>query len=251
MTSNSSVESRKAGWRLKPVMTDAEVDALTHLTSEEKEKAKLTLTRGFTAGNDGWSLMGNDPELQAVVRVFEQCVISLLGGDADEGLVDYAGIPFAPMNLICWEVARFCDADWMIGLSSSLTARGMENMPNPENDAALLGVLAFPDSPLWNDEQRLVLKFVNACLANTMTDELYGEAQKTWGEKKILRMIAFIGFAQMWANLQNVVNLTWERGTSPLPAGSYPTFEKLGPNGPAYTTTKKVLDRVWDLWATL
>ncbi|MBT8340507.1 MAG: hypothetical protein HKP58_01835 [Desulfatitalea sp.] len=42
-----------------------------------------------------------------------------------------------------------------------------------------------------------------------MSDELFDQALKTWGEKKTLRHILFVGFAFQCAMFQNACKLRW------------------------------------------
>ncbi|MBT8340498.1 MAG: hypothetical protein HKP58_01880 [Desulfatitalea sp.] len=197
---NNELSQQTKGIRLPMVRTDADIDALSHLNSEEKAAAKENQRR--VPPSDGWYLLGHDPELQAISRIDEIASIGLLKPDTQM-------VPFGPMNLICIEVGRHMGADWMaIGMST--IAINMAKVMKRDLNPAKLAVIENPDSNIWTDEERLTLKFTRACLTNTMTDEVFAQARETWGEKRLLRIIRWISYVHFWAMVQNACNLKWE-----------------------------------------
>jgi hypothetical protein len=55
-------------------------------------------------------------------------------------------------------------------------------------------LMDFPDSEVWNSEQRLMLRYAKAVLDNTMTDDLWKEAVDAWNPKMCVRYIHVINF---------------------------------------------------------
>ncbi|MBT8342281.1 MAG: hypothetical protein HKP58_18280 [Desulfatitalea sp.] len=204
------------GIRLPIIRCDEDVDTIPHLNDEEKAAAKENLRR--IPPSDGWLVLTNDPEMQAVASIYENALIGILAPD-------FQGISGGSMNLICHAVGRLAGCEWMsalmakLGLSAPKTAEGW--------DPAQLAMLAYPDSALWSEEQRLTLKFVEACFTNTMTDELFAQARETWGEKRLLRHIFFIGYVHSWAMLENSCNLAYTPVASDVKVAPDET-EKLG-----------------------
>ena len=62
-------------------------------------------------------------------------------------------------------------------------------------------LLDFPDSDIWNEDERLVLKFVDATFNFKMTDELFQAAVEAWGPKTIMRCIGLLMYYYMMALL--------------------------------------------------
>ncbi|MBT8342100.1 MAG: hypothetical protein HKP58_14395 [Desulfatitalea sp.] len=184
--------------RLPIVKTPADVAALTNLSKEEKEMALVNLKK--VPLSDGWALLGSDPELQAFMHIIEQQSTALLDGD-------FQGAPFSPMNLVTLAVVKHTGNDYMDGLFSALTAVEIGQYKLSKDEYMKLGVLDNPDSCLWNDEERLSLKFASAVLNNTMTDELFEQARTTWGEQKLLRLFFWMSFAHTWGMLNNMMNI--------------------------------------------
>ncbi|MBT8340499.1 MAG: hypothetical protein HKP58_01875 [Desulfatitalea sp.] len=199
MTKNANERSKQPkGIRLPILRNDADIEAMSHLSEAEKAAAKDNLKR--VPPSDGWLMLENDPEMQAVANIYENALIGLLAPD-------FQGTSGSPMNLICHEVARLTGCEWM----AALLAKGAITSPLSKEywDPAQLAMLPYPDSALWNEEQRLALKFIDACVTNSMTDELFAQAREVWGEKRLLRHIFFIGYAHTWAMVENACNLTY------------------------------------------
>lgn len=48
-------------------------------------------------------------------------------------------------------------------------------------------LLGHPQSTVWNDADRLTLKFTEGTIRRTMTDELFAHAEAVWGRKQLIR----------------------------------------------------------------
>ncbi|MBT8342535.1 MAG: hypothetical protein HKP58_06035 [Desulfatitalea sp.] len=213
---STELSKQPEGIRLPILRTHADIDASSHLTEEEKAMAKDNLTR--VPPSDGWYMLENDPEMQALANIHENGLIGLLDPD-------FQGIKGGPMNLVCLELARLTGCEWM---ASFLAKIGMTSpLSSDDWDPAQLAVLSFPDSKLWSENQRLALKFIGACYNHAMTDELFEQARKAWGEKRVLRFIFFIGYVNTWAMVENACNLTFTPVSSEAKVAANET-EKLG-----------------------
>ncbi|MBT8342686.1 MAG: hypothetical protein KJP07_21980 [Desulfatitalea sp.] len=198
--SNSETKRPDGQFRLPTIKTEADLDALTHLSDEEKAYGKQVLKKIPTS--DGWQIMGNDPELQALWHIMERTYTALLEGD-------FQGKPFGPMHLMAAKTAKKAGSDYVFGLFAVLTVRQIEAFKQPSDYSAKIGMLDNPDSGLWNEEERLILKFAEATLENKMTDELFEQARAAWGEKRLLRNVSWITFVDMWGKMSNVLGMTY------------------------------------------
>lgn len=200
--SNCATTNNPGKTRLPIVKTAADIEGLTHLSKEEKEMGVKNIKR--IPVSDGWQIMGNDPELQIFLHMMERQFTALLEGD-------FQGIPFSPMCLMCAETGRQTNSSYVYDFFVALIAREMPVFDVPWKDTAKLALLDNPDSDLWSEEERLVLKFTKAVHKNEMTDELFEQARLAWGEKRILRSIAWISFVDMWGKLSNTLGLEFRK----------------------------------------
>ena len=76
-----------------------------------------------------------------------------------------------------------------------------------------LQLMDFPESEVWNDDQRLMLKFAKAVLDNTMTDELWKEAVDAWNPKMCVRYIHVINFFLGAAIMNRTLGVTYPMAT--------------------------------------
>lgn len=209
-TGRQTTEVEKA-FRLNQIRTSADVEALSHLDADEKALGKALLRK--IPDSHGWAILGNDPELQALWHTMERVYMGLFES--------FQGVPLGAMNLIALETSLYAGSDYVYGLFATLTARQMAAYNMPVDYYGKLAVVGSPDSPMWTDEERLVLEFTRASLENRMSDELFEQARETWGEKRLLRTLAWMSYVQMWSNVSNVLDLKFDPDM--LPAGeSYP-----------------------------
>jgi hypothetical protein len=69
-------------------------------------------------------------------------------------------------------------------------------------------LIDYPESDVFSPEERLAIKFSNAVLKNTMTDEIFAEAVERWGIKLTMRYIHFVGMYTMVTMSLNACGLT-------------------------------------------
>lgn len=58
-------------------------------------------------------------------------------------------------------------------------------------------------SKLFDDEQRLVLEYVEAVVTGSVPDELFARVKEKWGQKGTVEFTAVIGTFSLWAMLIN------------------------------------------------
>ena len=192
--------------RMPIVKTEADVDRLSDLSPEEKVLAKENLKK--VPLTDGWALMGSDPEAQAFFSMVENGIQKLLRPDVQAD-------PGGPMSLSGLYIAKRMNGEWMSSLLNVLYATSIEPWEKKDFSAAHLGLIDFPDSPMWSAEQSLTLRFTQACYDGEMSDELYNEAREMWGDKRILRLTLWFGFVQTWVFIQNTAGLSYVPGSHP------------------------------------
>lgn len=189
------------GLRLPLLDSAAAIAAAPNLTAEEKEMAIGNLNR--CPPNDAWYLLNHEPKLVAVMQIWGTCFMELLD--------DAPGIPGKPGQWMAFEAARFMNCEFMAAILSTSAVNTGEVCGNHN---AQLGILDFPDSKLWTDQQRLAIKFARAVLEGSVSDDLYAEAVEAWGEKKIMSYILMLGWDMIWAMLANTFNLTSLHGAA-------------------------------------
>ncbi|MBT8340683.1 MAG: hypothetical protein HKP58_11255 [Desulfatitalea sp.] len=197
--------------RMKVIHEEKDINALSHLSAQEKALAKKNLPKVWPS--DGMYMMGNDPELQVAFSLSERAAEALLAPDSQM-------FPYTTMNLICAVTARLTKCEWFmhgwtVVTSAAVNAWEGEDVGRDQHYFQL-GMLEFPDAKCWSAEQSLTIRFNEACLEYRMTDELYNEAKEMWGEKKLLRIIYFIGFVQTTLMMVNAVNIKGDYGTEPI-----------------------------------
>ncbi len=230
------LEVEKA-FRMPQIKTAADIDALSHLSDEEKAYGKTVLKK--IPVSHGWLVLGNDPELQAIWHLMEREYTALLEGD-------FQGVPFGPMHLISLETSRQVGNDYVYGLFCALTVRQIEAYGLPADDAAKIALSANPDNGVWSDEERLILKFTRAILGNSMNNELFEQARAEWGEKRLLRLFAWVNFVDMWSRLANMLNMGFSAEMLP-PGMKFPPEAIKGVTAFMQVTRKQVRDFVESL----
>ncbi|MBT8342101.1 MAG: hypothetical protein HKP58_14400 [Desulfatitalea sp.] len=207
----NATKSGPEGFRMPLIKSPADVEALSHLSPDEKALGVENLKK--FPPSDGYFIMGNDPDMQATLRIMEMEITSLLHPD-------HQGIPFSPMNLMALEVARHIGNDYLTGLMQNVTANTIGDFQKPYDHYMKLGMIENQDSAVWNDEQQLAIKFTRACLEFNMTDEVFEQARAAWGEKKVLRYIAWISYVHQWGMIQSALGMKYLPETMTYPRGS-------------------------------
>ncbi|MBT8339615.1 MAG: hypothetical protein HKP58_10450 [Desulfatitalea sp.] len=209
--SHSEIKTMKrqpGEFRLPRIKTAADIEALSHLSKEEKDLAMFNLNK--EPPTDGWTMMINDPELQAFWSMMQSEFIALFDGD-------FIAIPFSFMNLTTLVTVKHTNSNWHYGFLTAWTGKQIGAHKLPEISYAKLAQLDYPDADVWTDEERLIIKFAVALLEHSMSDELFDQARAAFGDKKVLRGIAWVGYVKMWAMLVDALDLKY-LATMDLPA---------------------------------
>lgn len=187
-------------FRMQVVKTPEDVDGLNHLSAEEIDLAKVNLRK--VPPTDGWWILGNDPELQAFWQIMERDLTALLHPD-------FQGTPFTPLNLITLQVARILECEYLLGVLVSTTVNSINHRDLGAAAHTKLSLLAHPESAAWSEEERVALKFAQACLDRTMSDELFQQAVHLWGAQKTLRHISWVAYVNQWVILEEALGMRY------------------------------------------
>ncbi len=197
------------GLRLPMVKVPEDVDKLDALSPEEKEFAKKNIS--MVPGTEGWWMLGNDPTTQAFWQFTERLFTSTLGSTQMTAF----NFQMISLNVIVKELN--CEyAQGIMGYSGLCCA--LDQNIDMNLASAKMMLLDHPESDVWSQEERLSINFTNACLKNTMTDELFQEALDTWGETKTVRYMAWVGYGWFMTMMENVLGmkhdpaLSWPKG---------------------------------------
>ena len=175
-----------AGARVRLVHKPADYEDLPHLSEKEKEVAGKVLVdylENFGTETSHYAAaMLNDPALYVTTTIGFQNVKKLIMS----GYVDKQ-VRGSAVNMMFINIMKHVKCQQ--GLETFI-----ENYVGRESfDPRKAVMIDFPDSDIFTPEERLAIKFSNAVLKSTMTDEIFNEAVERWGVKMTLRYISFIG----------------------------------------------------------
>ena len=110
-------------------------------------------------------------------------------------------VPHTVLNLLFLSVAKHFHWAWGMGAMAAI-------LPDVKGfDPERIFMLDFPESEVWNEEQRFALIFAKAVLTLTVTDEIMAQAIEMWGVKLTIRHIALIGSLTSQALFMNAFNV--------------------------------------------
>ena len=113
------------------------------------------------------------------------------------------------LNLLVLTVMKFAGDETLIGgITRGTYEHHLEGF-KPHHVA----LMDFPDSEVWNPEQRLMLRYAKAVLENTMTNELWEEAVTRWNAKMCVRYIHVINFFLGAAIMNRTLKVTYPMTT--------------------------------------
>ena len=191
--------------RLPSVRTPADVDKLK-LGKEEKALAKENLKR--VPPTDGWWIMGSSPDIQAMWQMVERWLLSSM-------YPEFQAVPLSPTNLMTIMVSKYNDSEYAVGLLNNYTIRAVDALGMEEEILTKLHMLDYPESEIWSEEESLIIRFTNAAMDRNVSDELYKEAQKAWGDEKILQYVSWMGFVDSVVRMCKVADIKYNFGMQP------------------------------------
>jgi hypothetical protein len=176
--------------RVAPLYTAKDVAAVPYFDDEERLLAETKLLRSVEKYD-------NQPTITVATGAHDPHGATAIGayGDAIRPLVtptkaDGHTVGGTILNLLVMQTHRHTrDECLLAGL-----ARFAADRHAPGFKVHHYALLDFPESEVWSDEQRLMIRWSKAVLDNTMTDDLWRQAETAWGVKMCLRYIQFIGY---------------------------------------------------------
>lgn len=180
--------------RLKPLWTKADIDAVPYFDDEERELATAKLLRSLKKyGNQATITVAtgaHDPKGAMITARYGDELSPLMLDRPEERHV----IGGTVLNLLVLTVMRHCHDETLTGSLSRGGAGLATGYETPGFKRHHLMMMDFPESEVWNAEQRMMLIFSRAVLDNAVTDDIWDGAVNTWGVKKVLRYIQFMGY---------------------------------------------------------
>jgi hypothetical protein len=174
--------------RLKPISTEADVAAVPWFDDEDRAVCLDTLLRSIKLYDAQPTIVVrtavNDPKGARAKFEYGAELNKLLG---NEGMNRHT-VQGSILNLLVVMTLQHTNDEC---LAPAIIAGNGKAVPGfkPHHYA----LMRFPDSEVWSDEQRLILRYTRAVLDNTMTDALWTEAVKFWGPQTCLRFVHLIG----------------------------------------------------------
>lgn len=208
-----AIQQNDPARRVKFLNSPEEFDALPYMSDEARGMAKaLVQELNSTYDTDevpdhgalkkrepSLGLVQRDPEmLQTLMAYFDPLASQVSGlgnyalGDATtrasgiDGVTDDPVIKrkFRNSMLMCLKVAHRNGDDWFTRLQATIPG-----FLTPEQAS----VVGNPLSSAWDAEDSLVLRYTQAFLDGTVTDDLFAEANAAWNEKVIYQYALWIG----------------------------------------------------------
>lgn len=217
-----------------PILTEAgDFEKLSELSQEERQIG-ATLVESHFLGQIDY----DGPASQAALKEREplfisaydpQMAASLLGPDLYGAVVQsvcdmtlpeiYEAatrsegfVSGDPEKVRSWQLAMLFVFKVAHELRDEWTLRLMATKPNLF-DVEKAAVLGFPESNVWNEQERLVLEFTDGVLHHSVSDELFERATTAWGTKGMLRRATWIGLYHIYVTLGHLnLNDAYKRG---------------------------------------
>ncbi len=206
-----SYKIKPGGLRL-PLMNSPEaIDANDSMTEDMKELAKASLAR--VPHTDGWYMLGNNPDMQALLQIWERQMTSLFDGE-------FQSKPFCFLWFANEVLAREVGGEYYNGVMSAALVGSLHDQGFDYNDCVKAHMVNYPDHPVWNEDERLCIKFIRACARNEMTDEIMQAAIDSWGENQVVLRLCWIAYVSTHAMIQNVLNMHWDKDKEVFPYGA-------------------------------
>ncbi|MCC8142089.1 MAG: hypothetical protein LIO56_06115 [Lachnospiraceae bacterium] len=207
-----SYKIEPGGLRLPRIDTEESYDALEHLTDDMKEYGKQNLSK--VPPTEGWLMLGNNPDMQAFWQIMEREMTSLMEGDMQ-------ATPFGFMNLANKVIAHELKQEYMFG-----TEVACDTSAVPDHGLGYEGLIKsqmvdFPECDCWNDEERLCIYFVKACINFSMTDEIFQAAINSWGESMVVLRMSWIAYVWSMAMMQSAMHMRYDINKEIFPYGTW------------------------------
>lgn len=209
-----AIQQNDPARRVQFLNSPEEFDALPYMSDEAKAMAKALMQATFGAGYDmeevadhaalkkrepSLGLVQRDPEtLQRMVAHYDPLAVEVSGLTGEQlgpattratgidGVTDDSVVKrkFRNAMLMCLKVAHRNGDDWFTRLQATIPG-----LLTPEQAS----VIGNPRSSAWDAEDSLVLRYTQAFLDGTVTDELFDEANAAWNPKVLYQYALWIG----------------------------------------------------------
>jgi hypothetical protein len=205
-------------YRMDSIRTPEQVATIPHLSPEDQKFAVETIKR--TPPTDGWRILANDPDVMAAWQMMERYHLGLL-------YPEFQAMPGTTLSMMTVLVGKHRKSEYVDGLLSSYLTRMNDVYKKGDDANTKMLMLEHPDAAFWTDEERLTIKFVNATLDNKMTDELFAEAIKTWGEQKTIRYLSWIAYVDGLTMIQDAMGTKYALALRPPKAMSVEATDQI------------------------
>lgn len=176
--------------RLTPLYTLEDVENVDFFSKEEKELAIGKLVRSLKNYKQQPTITVGvgvyDPKGAAAVAKYSDTLRPLVTPTPRDGHT----VGGTLLNLLVMQTHRHTGDECLLGGLARFAAD--RHVPGFKPHHYMM--MDFPESEVWNPQQRLMLYYSKAVLENTMTDALWEEAVQAWGVQWCLRYIQFIGY---------------------------------------------------------
>jgi len=198
--------------RLPALHVPADYENLAYLDEEEKELCGIQLVSRLEKFDSQPTVTvataAHDPKAARLRSAYGGALMALAAPTYETRHL----VGGTLLNLLVLTVMKFAGDETLIGgITRGLYDHHLEGF-KPHHVA----LMDFPESEVWSDEQRLMLRYAKAVLENSMTDELWDEAVRAWNPKMCVRYIHvinfFLGAAIMNRTLQVTYPMTTEAG---------------------------------------
>jgi hypothetical protein len=213
------------GRRFPLILTPAAYQALTHLASEEKRvgsellRVKMADIPGVEQPPEHAAvqirnpsmMFQHDPELfKREMDDYDRMSKLVMGLDSTEIMhaTDKGGLRVADPEirgrhgaamLMVTKIAYDVQDEW--------TLRLMSTFPGWTLTKEQFCLLGKPESVVWNEEQRLILRYTHGVVHRAVSDELFSDAKAAWGIQQLLRYTQWITYYVRLLTW-NAVNMT-------------------------------------------
>ena len=213
-TTASSRRGQPPGARIRIIREPADLDALPHLDDEDRavglEMFEEAHKMGMKPITNTVGMWLNDPKFEQAYHLgYHSALLKLCQDLHDDPKNGNYITPGTVMNLLFLSVGKHFHWTWGIGAMATV-------MPMVDGfNAEQIFMLDFPESEIWNDEQRLALIFAKAVLTLTVSDELMAQAIEMWGTKLTIRYLGLIGSLTSQAFFMSAFNVAGRWNDTP------------------------------------
>jgi len=176
--------------RVKPLRTVKDVEEVSYFSDEDRRVAISLLTRSL-------DVYQNQPTIGVCCAMHEpqSTAAKFAYGEALERLCNNKGLERhttqGSLHWILMLIAfRAVNDENLVG---ALSQGNLRSGAIPGFKPHHVAMIDFPDSEVWNPEQRLMIRYANALNNDAVTDELWAEVVRTWGVQKAIRYIYIMG----------------------------------------------------------